>query len=85
MPTGQWDWAWTQVESALTEANQLAGFEWKEWSSYGVDAVNALAPLRQLGIEILRLSVKPSMLSTAPTIGSVRSCSISTPSWRPMT
>ncbi|WP_434702920.1 hypothetical protein J3P85_18490 [Pseudomonas sp. Z1-12] len=51
-PTGQWDWAWTQVESALTEANQLAGFEWKEWSSCGVDAVNALAPLQQLGIEI---------------------------------
>ncbi|MHA6788056.1 DUF6630 family protein [Pseudomonas bijieensis] len=51
-PTGQWDWAWTQVAAALTEANQLAEFEWKEWSSYGVDAVNALAPLRQLGIEI---------------------------------
>ncbi|WP_210639355.1 MULTISPECIES: hypothetical protein [unclassified Pseudomonas] len=51
-PTAQWDWAWTQVASALTEANQLAEFEWKEWSSLGVDAVNALAPLRQLDIEI---------------------------------
>lgn len=51
-PTGQWDWAWTRVESALAGANRLAEFEWKEWSSYGVDAVNALAPLRQLGIEI---------------------------------
>ncbi|MCP2073269.1 UNVERIFIED_ORG: hypothetical protein J2Y77_002705 [Pseudomonas lini] len=51
-PTAQWDWAWTQVESALTGADQLARFEWKDWSSYGVDAVNALAPLRQLGIEV---------------------------------
>lgn len=51
-PTAQWDWAWTQVKSALAQANQLAEFEWKEWSSCGVHAVNALAPLRQLGIEI---------------------------------
>jgi len=51
-PTGQWDWAWTQVESALNQTNQLAAFEWKEWSSYGVNAVNALAPLQQAGIEI---------------------------------
>ncbi|UZE21777.1 hypothetical protein LOY67_17175 [Pseudomonas sp. B21-056] len=51
-PTAQWDWAWTQVESALAQANQLAGFEWKEWPSCGVAAVNALAPLRQLNIEI---------------------------------
>ncbi|MCJ8203218.1 hypothetical protein [Pseudomonas sp. RGM2987] len=51
-PTGQWDWAWTQIESALTQTYQLAEFEWKEWSSYGVNAVNALAPLQRLGIEI---------------------------------
>ncbi|WP_053157631.1 hypothetical protein [Pseudomonas sp. Pf153] len=51
-PTAQWDWAWTQVESALIQANQLAEFEWKEWASCGVHAVNALAPLQQLGIEI---------------------------------
>lgn len=51
-PAAQWDWAWTQVASALTETHQLAGFEWKEWSSCGVNAVNALAPLRQLNIEI---------------------------------
>lgn len=51
-PTAQWDWAWTQLEAALAQANQLAGFEWKEWSSHGVCAVNSLAPLRQLNIEI---------------------------------
>jgi len=51
-PTGQWDWAWKQLASALTEANRLAEFEWKEWSSCGINAVNALAPLRQLGVEI---------------------------------
>jgi hypothetical protein len=51
-PVAQWDWAWTQVQSALAQANRLAEFEWKEWSSYGVSAVNALAPLRQLGLEI---------------------------------
>ena len=51
-PGTQWDWAWTQVEAALAETNQLAEFEWKEWPSCGVDAVNALAPLRQRGIEI---------------------------------
>ncbi|MDU9032909.1 hypothetical protein NHG95_07100 [Pseudomonas corrugata] len=51
-PTAQWDWAWTQVASALAQANQLAEFEWKEWSSCGVIAVNTLAPLRQLNIEI---------------------------------
>ncbi|WP_260963143.1 DUF6630 family protein [Pseudomonas citri] len=51
-PTGQWDWAWTQLQSALAEANRLAEFEWKEWPTQGVGAVNALAPLRRLGIEI---------------------------------
>ncbi|WJN61657.1 hypothetical protein [Pseudomonas sp. SO81] len=51
-PSTQWDWAWRQLESALAGADQLAEFEWKEWSSHGVDAVNALAPLRQLGIAI---------------------------------
>ncbi|WP_434624587.1 hypothetical protein J3P84_16780 [Pseudomonas sp. Z1-29] len=51
-PTGEWDWAWTQVQSALSEAGQLAEFEWKEWSSSGVYAINALAPLKQLSIEI---------------------------------
>ncbi|SCX51642.1 hypothetical protein SAMN03159507_01311 [Pseudomonas sp. NFACC32-1] len=51
-PAAQWDWAWTQVASALTAANQLAEFEWKAWSSCGIHAVNALAPLRQSGIEI---------------------------------
>jgi len=51
-PTQEWDWAWRQIESALTEANLLAEFEWKDWSSYGVGAVNALAPLQQLGIKI---------------------------------
>ncbi|MBT2339294.1 MULTISPECIES: DUF6630 family protein [Pseudomonas] len=51
-PTAQWDWAWSQVKSALTEANRLTEFEWKEWSSYGVAAVNALAPLQDLGIEL---------------------------------
>jgi hypothetical protein len=51
-PSAQWDWAWRQLESALVGANQLAEFEWKEWPSYGVAAVNALAPLRQLGIAI---------------------------------
>lgn len=51
-PTGQWDWAWTQLQSALDGVNRLTEFEWKEWSTYGVDAVNALAPLRQSAIEI---------------------------------
>ncbi|WP_434580720.1 hypothetical protein J3P95_15000 [Pseudomonas sp. Z5-35] len=51
-PTGQWDWAWTQVQSALAGSRQLAGFEWKEWSLSGVYAINALAPLQELGIEI---------------------------------
>lgn len=51
-PTQQWDWAWSQIESALTEAKLLTEFEWKDWSSYGVHAVNSLAPLRQRGIEI---------------------------------
>jgi len=53
-PTTQrgWGWAWTQLKSALAGADRLAEFEWKEWPSCGVDAVNALAPLRQLGIEI---------------------------------
>ncbi|MBV4552582.1 hypothetical protein HU742_015665 [Pseudomonas sp. SWRI102] len=51
-PTGQWDWAWTQVQSALSEAHRLAEFEWKEWSLSGVYAINALAPLQELGIEI---------------------------------
>lgn len=50
--TGEWDWAWAQVEAALAGTNQLAHFEWKEWASYGVAAVNELAPLRALGIEI---------------------------------
>lgn len=53
-PTGQWDWAWTQVESALSRTHQLVEFEWKQWSSYGINAVNALAPLQRLGIEIRR-------------------------------
>lgn len=51
-PTAQWDWAWTQVESALAAANRLAEFEWKEWPSWGIGAVNALAPLQQAGVEI---------------------------------
>ncbi|MDO7896056.1 DUF6630 family protein [Pseudomonas citrulli] len=51
-PTTQWDWAWNQLASALTDTHQLAEFEWKEWASGGVAAVNALAPLQQLGIEI---------------------------------
>lgn len=51
-PTQHRDWAWSQVEAALTEAKLLTEFEWKDWSSYGVHAVNSLAPLRQLGIEI---------------------------------
>lgn len=51
-PTGQWDWAWTQLQAALDGVNRLAEFEWKEWPTCGVDAVNALAPLRQLSIEI---------------------------------
>lgn len=51
-PTGQWDWVWKQVQSALSEAHRLAEFEWKEWSLSGVYAINALAPLQELGIEI---------------------------------
>jgi hypothetical protein len=50
--TGEWDWAWSQLEAALAGVNQVAHFEWKEWPSYGVAAVNALAPLRDLGVEI---------------------------------
>ncbi len=50
--TGQWDWSWTQLEAALTETGQLAQFEWKEWPTYGVAAVNALVPLGQAGFEI---------------------------------
>ena len=46
------DWAWTQVESALAKTHQLAHFEWKAWSFMGIEAVNALAPLQQSGIEI---------------------------------
>lgn len=48
----QWDWAWTQIASALAGTRQLAHFEWKAWSSCGIDAVNALAPLQQSGVEI---------------------------------
>jgi hypothetical protein len=51
-PTGQWDWAWTQLQSALAGTNRLAEFEWKEWSLSGVYAINALAPLQERGIEI---------------------------------
>lgn len=51
-PSQQWDWAWRQIETALTEAELLTEFEWKDWSAYGVHAVNSLAPLRQLGIAI---------------------------------
>lgn len=50
--SGQWDWAWTQLRSALCETGQLAEFEWKEWACSGVSAVNALAPLQALGISI---------------------------------
>ncbi len=50
--TGAWDWAWSQLAAALAQSNQLAEFEWKEWATYGIAAVNALAPLRELGIEI---------------------------------
>lgn len=50
--TGQRDWVWTQVAAALAGTQQLAQFEWKEWPSCGVEAVNALAPLRKSGIEI---------------------------------
>lgn len=51
-PNGQWDWAWTQLRSALADAHRLAEFEWKEWALSGVHAINALAPLRELGIEV---------------------------------
>ncbi|MDG9924444.1 MULTISPECIES: hypothetical protein [unclassified Pseudomonas] len=51
-PSAQWDWAWRQLEAALLGANQLAEFEWKEWTSDGVAAVNDLAPLRQSCIAI---------------------------------
>lgn len=47
-----WNRAWNQLASALTEAGQLAHFEWKEWASGGVNAVNELAPLRLAGLEI---------------------------------
>ncbi|MFS2161040.1 hypothetical protein ACCD10_27405 [Pseudomonas sp. Pseusp122] len=50
--TGQKDCAWAQVAAALAGGNQLAEFEWKEWSTHGVAAVNALAPLQQSNIEI---------------------------------
>ncbi|MFW9270289.1 hypothetical protein ACLK1G_24245 [Pseudomonas sp. NR3] len=50
--TGQWDWAWTQLQSALVSTHRMAEFEWKEWSLSGVYAINALAPLRERGIEI---------------------------------
>lgn len=51
-PTQEWDWTWRQIESALGEAGLLAEFEWQDWPVYGVQAINALSPLRQLGIEI---------------------------------
>ncbi|MCW3465491.1 DUF6630 family protein [Chitinophaga nivalis] len=41
---------WEELQQALEATDNLAAFEWQEFATGGIDALNALAPLQRAGV-----------------------------------